>query len=114
MGAFAVFLKKNGLTVTGSDQNIYPPMSDVLKKAGIDVFAPYLAENIEKAKSTILAMDPDREGEGIAWHLTRVLNLNGGKPYQRISAAPFLQSHLAGPFPGFIGFGKESKGTIFF
>jgi DNA topoisomerase IA len=42
-----------------------------------------LKKEAEKAKTLILASDPDREGEAIAWHLTQVLNLNG-KPYQRI------------------------------
>jgi DNA topoisomerase-1 len=42
-----------------------------------------LKKEAEKAKTLILASDPDREGEAIAWHLTQILNLNG-KPYQRI------------------------------
>ena len=44
----------------------------------------FLKKLAEKSKSTILATDPDREGEAIAWHLTQILNLNGVKPYQRI------------------------------
>jgi DNA topoisomerase-1 len=43
-----------------------------------------LKDNVAKTDLTILAMDPDREGESIAWHLTQILNLNGRKPYQRI------------------------------
>ena len=43
-----------------------------------------LKDNVQKAELTTLAMDPDREGEAIAWHLTQILNLNGEKPYQRI------------------------------
>ena len=54
MGAFAVFLKKNGIEVTGSDQNIYPPMSDVLKNAGVEVFTPFAAANLEKAKPDLV------------------------------------------------------------
>jgi len=44
----------------------------------------FLKKLAEKSKLTILATDPDREGESIAWHLTQILNLNGKKPYQRI------------------------------
>ncbi len=46
MGAFAAFLKRRGIAVTGSDQNIYPPMSDVLKSAGVSLFSGYQAENL--------------------------------------------------------------------
>jgi UDP-N-acetylmuramate: L-alanyl-gamma-D-glutamyl-meso-diaminopimelate ligase len=46
MGAFAAFLKREGIEVTGSDQNVYPPMSDVLSKAGVKLFSGYSAENL--------------------------------------------------------------------
>jgi UDP-N-acetylmuramate: L-alanyl-gamma-D-glutamyl-meso-diaminopimelate ligase len=46
MGAFAAYLKKSGFEVTGSDQNVYPPMSDVLARAGVVVSTPYAAENV--------------------------------------------------------------------
>ena len=43
MGAFAAFLRRAGIRVTGSDQNVYPPMSDVLKAAGVELFSGYQA-----------------------------------------------------------------------
>jgi UDP-N-acetylmuramate: L-alanyl-gamma-D-glutamyl-meso-diaminopimelate ligase len=46
MGAFAAFLKRKGIEVTGSDLNVYPPMSDVLSKAGVKLFSGYAAENL--------------------------------------------------------------------
>ena len=48
MGAFAAFLKRQGIQVSGSDQNIYPPMSDILVNAGVELFHEYSAENIKK------------------------------------------------------------------
>src|SRR4051812_19769072 len=54
MGAFAVFLKRQGVRVTGSDQNVYPPMSDVLRNAGVELFSGYKAENL-----TGLAIRPE-------------------------------------------------------
>lgn len=48
MGAFAAFLRRAGIRVTGSDLNVYPPMSDVLKNAGVELFSPYDAINLEK------------------------------------------------------------------
>jgi DNA topoisomerase-1 len=41
-----------------------------------------LKKQSKKAKQIILAMDPDREGEAIAWHTAKALSL--GKNYQRI------------------------------
>lgn len=46
MGAFAAFLKRQGIEVTGSDLNVYPPMSDVLREAGISLLSGYTAENL--------------------------------------------------------------------
>ncbi|MBI3556621.1 MAG: hypothetical protein HY074_10195 [Deltaproteobacteria bacterium] len=54
MGAFAAFLKKNNIEVTGSDQNIYPPMSDVLKRAGVQVHTPFSPENLDAAKPDLV------------------------------------------------------------
>jgi len=49
MGAFAGMLKTAGYTVTGSDENVYPPMSDMLREWGIEVFTPYAPENLDRA-----------------------------------------------------------------
>ncbi|OGQ65679.1 MAG: hypothetical protein A3F89_06130 [Deltaproteobacteria bacterium RIFCSPLOWO2_12_FULL_50_11] len=46
MGSLAGLLKQAGYHVTGSDQNIYPPMSDQLKQLKIPVRAQYAPENI--------------------------------------------------------------------
>jgi UDP-N-acetylmuramate: L-alanyl-gamma-D-glutamyl-meso-diaminopimelate ligase len=54
MGAFAAHLKRRGVQVTGSDQNVYPPMSDVLKNAGVELFSGYKPENL-----TGLGQKPD-------------------------------------------------------
>src|SRR5688572_17436904 len=54
MGAFAGILKAEGYTVTGSDENVYPPMSDMLAAWDIEVFSPYSAENIDRAKPDLV------------------------------------------------------------
>lgn len=46
MGAFAAFLKRRGIHVTGSDLQLYPPMSDVLHAAGVQVYSGYRPENL--------------------------------------------------------------------
>lgn len=47
VGALAGMLKEAGFKVTGSDQHVYPPMSDFLADIGIEVFAGYDAANLE-------------------------------------------------------------------
>ena len=46
MGSFAGMLKEKGFDVTGSDQNVYPPMSDQLKRLGIHLLEGYKEENV--------------------------------------------------------------------
>jgi len=43
-----------------------------------------LKEEVKESDLIILATDEDREGEAIAWHLTKALGLDGKKQYQRI------------------------------
>src|SRR6478672_11344855 len=47
MASLAGLLKSAGHTVTGSDENVYPPMSDQLKAQGIPYREGYRAENLE-------------------------------------------------------------------
>ena len=46
MGAVAAAMKQRGFTVTGSDANVYPPMSDFLRGQGITIAEGYREENI--------------------------------------------------------------------
>ncbi len=46
MSATALLLKGAGVTVTGSDEAVYPPISDVLSKEGLPYTTPYAAANI--------------------------------------------------------------------
>jgi UDP-N-acetylmuramate: L-alanyl-gamma-D-glutamyl-meso-diaminopimelate ligase len=46
MATLAALLKRRGHDVRGSDQNVYPPMSDFLAAEGIPISSPYDAERI--------------------------------------------------------------------
>jgi UDP-N-acetylmuramate: L-alanyl-gamma-D-glutamyl-meso-diaminopimelate ligase len=46
MASLAGMLKEKGFRVTGSDANVYPPMSAQLSSLGIMLRSPYAAENI--------------------------------------------------------------------
>ncbi|MFC1724114.1 UDP-N-acetylmuramate:L-alanyl-gamma-D-glutamyl-meso-diaminopimelate ligase [candidate division KSB1 bacterium] len=47
MGSVAVVLKQMGFEITGSDENIYPPMSNILHDNGIRVYSGYSRKNIK-------------------------------------------------------------------
>ena len=47
VGALAGMLKEAGYRITGSDQQVYPPMSDFLAEGGIMVFEGYGPDNLE-------------------------------------------------------------------
>jgi len=55
MGNFALMLKEAGYMVSGSDTNIYPPMSTKLAAAGIEIFEGYKKDNL-KNKNIDLAI----------------------------------------------------------
>ncbi len=46
MGALACMLKDLGYTVTGSDANVYPPMSTFLEGKGVHIFEGFNAKNL--------------------------------------------------------------------
>jgi UDP-N-acetylmuramate: L-alanyl-gamma-D-glutamyl-meso-diaminopimelate ligase len=54
MGAFAGLLKQAGYDVRGSDENVYPPMSDRLKEWGIEARTPYRAENLDPPADLVI------------------------------------------------------------
>ena len=56
MGAFAGMLKAAGHEVTGSDQNVYPPMSDMLRAWGIPVLTPYAPSNLDAVKPDLVVI----------------------------------------------------------
>ncbi|MCP1327858.1 Mur ligase domain-containing protein, partial [Halomonas sp. 707D4] len=46
MGSLALLARELGHQVSGSDANVYPPMSTQLEEAGITLVSGYRAENI--------------------------------------------------------------------
>jgi len=56
MGSFAGMLQAAGYQVTGSDENVYPPMSTQLLRRGIEVLTPYAAENLERARPDLVVV----------------------------------------------------------
>ena len=54
MGAVATAMKRRGFTVTGSDTNVYPPMSDFLRGEGITIAEGYREENIPAGADVVV------------------------------------------------------------
>lgn len=54
MGSLAQLAKAQGHKVTGSDQGIYPPMSDQLEKAGIEVIAGFDPAQLDPAPDCVI------------------------------------------------------------
>lgn len=54
MGGVALLAQKMGHRVTGSDQNVYPPMSTQLEEQGIELMSGYSAENISQKPDLVV------------------------------------------------------------
>ena len=56
MASLAGLLKKKGYEVAGSDQDVYPPMSDMLRSLKIPVFTPYNGFHMKRWKPDIVVV----------------------------------------------------------
>ncbi len=54
MGTLACILKQMGYRVSGSDQNVYPPMSDFLNEKGISLFTGYDPSNLDHKPDLVI------------------------------------------------------------
>lgn len=67
MASLAGMLQARGHKVTGSDQNVYPPMSTQLESLGIEIMSGYKAENVDMPRdctvvgNTIMRGNPELE-----------------------------------------------------
>jgi UDP-N-acetylmuramate: L-alanyl-gamma-D-glutamyl-meso-diaminopimelate ligase len=62
MGAVAVALQERGFKVTGSDENVYPPMSSFLQEKGITPMERYRAANIPSDAEVVVIGNAMRRG----------------------------------------------------
>ena len=54
MGGVAVIAREAGYRVTGSDRNIYPPMSDQLARLGVELIEGYEAAQLDPAPDVVV------------------------------------------------------------
>nr|WP_305891392.1 UDP-N-acetylmuramate:L-alanyl-gamma-D-glutamyl-meso-diaminopimelate ligase [Methylomonas sp. SURF-1] len=87
MGGLALIARELGYTVSGSDQNVYPPMSTQLEQQGIKLMNGYKAENLDVKPDLVVVGNAMSRGNP---EVEAVLNL--GLPY--ISGPQWLAEHV--------------------
>lgn len=87
MGGVALLARELGMTVSGSDANVYPPMSDQLADAGIALQEGYLAEHLDPAPDLVVMGNAMSRGNPAVEYV-----LNKGIPY--ISGPQWLAENV--------------------
>ena len=87
MGGIALLARERGYRVTGSDANVYPPMSTQLEAAGITLMEGYAAEHLKPAPDQVIVGNAMTRGNPAVECL-----LNSGIPYT--SGPQWLAEHL--------------------
>lgn len=104
MGSTAAALRALGHRITGSDEKVYPPMSDVLRAAGIDLTEGYKPENLpEGADLYVVGNAISRGNEELETVLERRL------PY--VSMAELLRREVIQGKRSFVVSGTHGKTT---
>ena len=62
MGSVAAALRQRGLTVSGSDENVYPPMSTFLESRGVILKSGYRPENIPDTADVVVIGNAMKRG----------------------------------------------------
>ncbi len=87
MGGLAILARECGQTVTGSDQNVYPPMSTQLEQAGIALTEGYDAAQFAKRPDLVVIGNALSRGNAAVEHV-----LNEQIPY--VSGPEWLARHV--------------------
>ncbi len=62
MGSLALLARELGHRVTGSDANVYPPMSTQLERAGVTIEEGYLVEHLQPAPDLVVVGNAMKRG----------------------------------------------------
>ncbi|MCU7812950.1 MAG: UDP-N-acetylmuramate:L-alanyl-gamma-D-glutamyl-meso-diaminopimelate ligase [Candidatus Thiodiazotropha sp. (ex Notomyrtea botanica)] len=87
MGGIALLARAMGHQVSGSDANVYPPMSSQLEEAGIELMEGYRAEHLEPAPDVVVVGNAMSRGNPAVEYM-----LNRGLPYT--SGPEWLAKHV--------------------
>lgn len=79
MGSLALIAREAGHHVTGSDANVYPPMSDMLRDQGIELMEGYAPEHLEPAPDCVIVGNAMSRGNpAVEYMLDRGLDYRSG------------------------------------
>ena len=82
MGSLALLTRDLGHTVTGSDTNIYPPMSTQLQDAGVEIWEGYKAEHLNPAPDLVVVGNACKRGmEAVEYMLDQHLPYTSGPQF---------------------------------
>ncbi|OOR84278.1 UDP-N-acetylmuramate:L-alanyl-gamma-D-glutamyl-meso-diaminopimelate ligase [Moraxella canis] len=82
MGSLALLARDLGHTVTGSDTNIYPPMSTQLAEAGVEILEGYKAEHLMPAPDLVVVGNACKRGmEAVEYMLNERLPYTSGPQF---------------------------------
>ncbi len=87
MGSLALIAKELGHRVTGSDANVYPPMSTQLEEQGIELMQGYHPEHLQPAPDLVVVGNALSRGNPAVEYL-----LDVGLPY--VSGPQWLAEHV--------------------
>jgi len=87
MGGIAVLAKQMGYEVTGSDQNVYPPMSTQLEEQGITLIQGYDPSQLDPAPDMVVIGNAMSRGNPCVEYV-----LNQNLPYT--SGPEWLRDHV--------------------
>ena len=87
MGSLALLARELGHTVTGSDANIYPPMSTQLEQAGVTIEEGYLIAHLQPAPDLVVVGNAMKRGMDVIEYM-----LNSGLRYT--SGPQFLSEQV--------------------
>ncbi|MFW2178289.1 MULTISPECIES: UDP-N-acetylmuramate:L-alanyl-gamma-D-glutamyl-meso-diaminopimelate ligase [unclassified Moraxella] len=79
MGSLALLARDLGHTVTGSDANVYPPMSTQLENAGVEIMQGYSASHLQPAPDLVIVGNAMKRGiEAVEYMLNERIPYTSG------------------------------------
>ena len=69
MGGIALLARETGHQVTGSDDNVYPPMSTMLAEQGVDIIQGYKVEHLAQPADSIVVGNFMKRGLPVVEHM---------------------------------------------